>query len=430
MFRGYGGREYPGSDLSHRAYDIQVLLSFLLSATLLRGPSSNAPNILLVGGDAAEARALQKRANVYTMPDGPLDQVGHWLGFHAIDLVVYRGQAEIPETSDGSPVPFTKGPVPQRIGESALHRVIDLRQSRTPRDLAEELLRVYGQDFDSPVYIPAMSLIARLRMGELDEVAALAAPYIDGRKDSLAKATGSHYAGHLLFAELADRTKDKRYMDRVRAAAELFETNPQHNEMSDSVFMGCPLLAAAGKYDAAVRHFEFMQKLCLRPDGLYRHSPLSEAAWGRGNAFPALGLSWTLLRMPARHPGFLEMRTAFQKLIATLAKYQDDEGMWHEVIDRPDSYAEYSATAMIATAMHRGVIHGWLARTYEPRVQSAWRAILARTGAGGSLVDVCESTGKQKTLEDYLNRKAINGKDARGGGMALLLATELIPTAK
>jgi hypothetical protein len=41
------------------------------------------------------------------------------------------------------------------------------------------------------------------------------------------------------------------------------------------------------------------------------------------------------------------------------------------------------------------------------------------------LIDVCESTGKQKTLGDYLRRAAILDRDPRGGAMALLFATEL-----
>jgi hypothetical protein len=36
------------------------------------------------------------------------------------------------------------------------------------------------------------------------------------------------------------------------------------------------------------------------------------------------------------------------------------------------------------------------------------------------------NTGKQKTLHDYLERPAINGRDDRGGAMGLLFATELL----
>jgi rhamnogalacturonyl hydrolase YesR len=111
--------------------------------------------------------------------------------------------------------------------------------------------------------------------------------------------------------------------------------------------------------------------------------------------------------------------------MAALVPFQDANGMWREVVDQRGSYPEYSATAMIATAMLKGVQHSWLeSASYRPRVDLAWRAILARTGADGRLIDVCESTGKQKSLKDYLHRAAILDRDPRGGAMALLLATE------
>ena len=80
--------------------------------------------------------------------------------------------------------------------------------------------------------------------------------------------------------------------------------------------------------------------------------------------------------------------------MAMLARFQDENGMWRNVIDRPGAYPEYSATAMIATAMLRGIRKGWLdPRVYQPLVDQAWQAIQLRTGADGQLVDVCESTG-------------------------------------
>ena len=81
---------------------------------------------------------------------------------------------------------------------------------------------------------------------------------------------------------------------------------------------------------------------------------------------------------------------------------------------------------MIGVAMLRGVRNGWLdSRTYQPRIDRAWRAIQARIAANGDLMDVCESTNKQPTLRDYLQREAIFGRDTRGGGMALLFSTEM-----
>jgi hypothetical protein len=299
-----------------------------------------------------------------------------------------------------------------------------LQAADSPLEVAERLARYYGHDFESPVYIPAMALIGQLRLGHLMDVEALAEPYINGAKDSLANPTASHLAGHLIFAELADRTHDPRYLARVRAAADLKFDG--WDDMSDAVFMGCPIYAAAGKYDRALAQLRAIQKLDLRRDGLYRHSPLTDAAWGRGNAFPALGLAFALSRIPRADPAYAPMLADFQHHIETLASFQAPGGMWHEVIDYPSSYEEFSATAMIAAAMVRGVRNGWLdAATYQPRIDQAWSAITSRITRTGELRGVCESTGKQKSLEDYLHRRAINGRDARGGGMALLLATEL-----
>jgi len=337
--------------------------------------------------------------------------------------------------------------LPPHIPKSEAHLGLERRLARTPHQIAEQLAEYYGHDFNEPVYIPAMALIARLRLGSLEDFQRLAAPYADGSKDALAHATSSNLGGHLLFAELAERTGDARYIGLVRKAADLGFTDdgskkdtgvmkdamPLHNEMSDAVFMACPLLAKAGKlthdrkyFELALRHLEFMQKLCLRPDGLYRHSPLDQAAWGRGNAFPALGLALTLSDLPDTDPVFLTMLASYRNHMKALAPFQDENGMWREVVDVPGSYSEFSATAMIALAMVRGIRSGWLDRTqYQPRVDKAWRALRLRISADGRLVDVCESTGKQPSLEAYLNRAAILDRDPRGGGMALLLATEL-----
>jgi len=102
--------------------------------------------------------------------------------------------------------------------------------------------------------------------------------------------------------------------------------------------------------------------------------------------------------------------------------------MWHQVIDHPESYAEFTCTNMISYAALRGIQNGWLEeKEWEPRVWRAWSAIKSRIGTDGkTLVDVCTGTGKQKSLEDYFNRTAILGKDDRGGAMALLFSTEMM----
>jgi len=380
-----------------------------------------------------------------------------WIGTHAPDLVLAAGPdqglvdalsqsvvidigriaARRVDTSTGLLQSIT-APIPR----SSAHQEIDRRLTRSPRALAEELARTYGLEFKQPNYIGAVALVSRLRLGERNEVARILAPYLDGAQDSFARPSQSSLASHLLFFEYARRTRDDRAKALVlRAAAsgftdngELREFMPLHGGWSDSLFMDVPILAMAGAltgerryFDMAARHHAFMQQIVRRPDGLYRHQMSAEAAWGRGNAFPALGLALTLSEFPKGHPDYPRLLESYRTHMAALARFQDENGMWRNVVDRPGAYPEYSATAMIATAMLRGVRHGWIDRaTYEPLIDKAWKAILARTGTDGRLVDVCESTGTRGLTDlDYLRRTAILGRDDRGGGMAMFFATEL-----
>lgn len=324
-------------------------------------------------------------------------------------------------------------------------------QARAPREVAEQLANVYGHKLDQVAYIPALPLVAKLRLTEITgdekyaaEVRTIVEPFRTGEKSPVPK-SGSEQAGHLLFAALAERssgTDRERWIALCRIAADqifddsgkAFAVMPFHNEMSDAVFMAGPILAATGKltgdrnyFDAAAVHFASMRTYCLREDGLYRHSPLCEAAWGRGNGFPALGLALALSDWPEDHPAFQPLLEEFRKHIAVLKTHQDPKTKcWHQVIDQPESYDEYSCTCMIGFAMARGIRLGWLSRDdYQPHVDRAWQAIESRTSPNGDLVNVCTGTGKQKTLRDYFDRPAINGKDDRGGAMGLMFATEL-----
>jgi len=373
-----------------------------------------------------------------------------WIGMHAPDLVVVIGPDMGLIDALNRYAPANTGTIATRTinatgnfmprlikeldsekfhGPSPARAVIQKRLARNPSEVAHSLAKYYGHDFNDSVYIPGVALIGRIRLGETADVERIVKPYVDGSKPSLPKnMTASHLSGHLVFAELYEQTKNPRYLELVKAAAAKATNHATYTEMSDGFFMGGPILAKSGRFDDLAALINYMRKLCLRPDGLYRHSPLDEAAWGRGNGFPALGLALALGDMPKNHPDFGPLLLAFQQHMSTLAQHQDHTGMWHEVIDNPASYRELTATSMIAFAMWRGIRNGWLDRSnYEPRVQRAWYAVRARISEDGGLVDVCTGTGKQKSLRDYFDRTAILGPDPRGGAMALLLATELIP---
>ena len=333
---------------------------------------------------------------------------------------------------------------------SPARQELQRRLKRTPIELAGELSEHYGHRLDNVVYIPAVALIGRLRLAGLTDddshlaaVKRIAGPYFRGERPTAPK-SGSGLSGHLVFCELAAVSRgeeQQRYLRLARNAADLaFDERgkaraamPHHVEMSDAVFMGGPILARVGRltgdpryYAACFNHLRFMRELDLRSDGLYRHSPLDQAAWGRGNGFPAIGVAMCLSALPAEHADWNQLLVAFRNHLQALATHQDYTGCWHQVIDRPESYRELTSTCMITFAMIRGVRSGWLDRArYNPHITRAWYAIRTRVGSAGHLVDVCTGTGKQPNLRAYYDRQAILGRDDRGGAMALLVATEL-----
>ena len=353
------------------------------------------------------------------------------------------------------------------LAPSAARAELRRRAERSPRAVAELLAQHYGHTLPQVEYIPAVAMIGRLRLSEalaraektaertasnaavLADLERIAAPFAERRQSAEPK-SGSGQSGHLLFVALADHLaqlpgddvskRRERYRELVVAAAnQAFDKEgrplpamPFHAEMSDAVFMGGPILAAAGRltgerryFDAALGHFDFMAAKVIRPDGIYRHSPLDESAWGRGNGFPALGVALMLSEWPESEPGRDKLIAAHRRHLAALQPHQDPAGEWRQVVDRPESYREFTATCMITFAMMRGMRLGWLDRqSFSRAADRGWQAILTRVADDGRLVDVCTGTGKQTSLRAYYDREALLGRDPRGGAMALLVATE------
>ena len=335
-------------------------------------------------------------------------------------------------------------------GPSPARRTIQKRLARSPLQIAGQLANRYGHQLDAVAYIPALALVGRIRLGQLTDdpsqladVERIVEPYVLGKKPTVppGRISGSNHSGHLIFAELARVTGKKVYTRLAQNAAnlafdkqgELREAMPGHVEMSDSVFMACPILVEAGELTGdrrytrmALRHMRFMLATNLREDGLHAHSPLDPTAWGRGNGFPALGLAWCLSHLGESAVQRKPILAAHRAHLAALIKRQDPTGMWHQVVDHTGSYREFTSTCMITYSIIRGIRRGWLdEKMYGPVVKRSWPAIKSRISSDATLVDVCTGTGKQTSLRAYLDRTAILGPDNRGGAMALMVTTEM-----
>lgn len=327
---------------------------------------------------------------------------------------------------------------------SPLHEALAKRVARSPLEIAKLLAPRYPAA-PSISYIPALAWAKTLELSTRTGDEALRAkvlaqvqPWLSGDKPLLGdRIQLTTVAGTLIFAELAKAEPANaaaRKLALEGADAALKEKTggiPQYGQgWTDDMFMASAILARtagrSGDLDRAAQIQIAYAGRLQQPDGIFNHATDGPAAWGRGNGFAAFGLMETLTAMAATHPSRAAVLAIFQKQMKGLAAWQAPDGMWREIIDKPGAYREETATAMILTAMTRGVRLGWLDRSFAPVAEKAWRALAAHVTDDGGLVDVCTGTGAGPTARYYYDRPAIEGPDDRGGAMALVAAMERV----
>ena len=164
-----------------------------------------------------------------------------------------------------------------------------------------------------------------------------------------------------------------------------------------------------------------------QPNGLFYHAPDVPFFWGRGDGWMASGMSFLLQVLPDDHPDYQRILSGYKKMMATLLKYQDENGMWHQLIDKPDlSWPETSCSAMFTFAFITGVNNGWLEKKiYGPAARKGWIGLQNYIDENGDTHNVCEGTGKKNDLQYYLDRKRNIG-DMHGQAPVLWCAAALL----
>src|SRR5437868_15492337 len=77
--------------------------------------------------------------------------------------------------------------------------------------------------------------------------------------------------------------------------------------------------------------------------------------------------------LPTNHPTRARILAGYRRMMASLLKYQGEDGLWRQLIDHPESWPETSSTGMFTFAMITGVKNGWLERkAYGPAARKAW----------------------------------------------------------
>lgn len=178
--------------------------------------------------------------------------------------------------------------------------------------------------------------------------------------------------------------------------------------------------------DRAAREMVMYLDSIQCPNGLFYHSPEAPFFWARGNGWMAAGMAELLSALPQDNPNRPRIMEAYRTMMGTLKQHQGEDGLWHQLIDDKEAWAETSGTAMFTYAMIVGVKNGWLdAAEYAPVARKGWLGLVNRINSDDEITDVCEGTNIKNDRNHYMNRKRITG-DLHAHAPLLWCATELI----
>ncbi len=207
----------------------------------------------------------------------------------------------------------------------------------------------------------------------------------------------------------------------------------------DDFYMSIPFLAQMGKLTGDRRYYDDAAKQVLQGSarlfdptvGLFDHSWFANApydpkfVWGRGAGWAVMAIAELLTVLPEDHPDRGKILDLYRRAVQGVAAVQSGSGMWHQLLDRPDSYLETSATAMFTFAVARGVNRGWLPPLYAPVAQTGWQAIASRVHDDGRIEGICVGTTAAYDAVYYYNRPTDLGA-MQGYGPTLFAGAEVI----
>ncbi|WP_312336491.1 glycoside hydrolase family 88 protein [Sphingobacterium sp.] len=185
----------------------------------------------------------------------------------------------------------------------------------------------------------------------------------------------------------------------------------------DDMYMITIVQAAAFKatgkaeyLDRAAREMVLYLDELQRPNGLFFHAPDVPYYWGRGNGWMAAGMTELLRMLPQDHPNRPRILKGYLTMMKSLKKQQRKSGMWNQLIDQADCWAETSGSAMFAYAIISGVKQGWLGeKQYGPVARKAWLALAKYVDDQGAVSEICVGTNKKNDKQYYYDRPRHTG---------------------
>ena len=215
-------------------------------------------------------------------------------------------------------------------------------------------------------------------------------------------------------------------------------------------------------YDDIFSQFKFVIENMRNPlNGLYFHAMdtsreafwcdkvtgLSQLSWLRAIGWYSMALLDSLEIVDNSDHKFdaevKMLQDAFVDLINSMIKYQDESGMWYQVVNfggMDKNYLETSGSSIMAYALLKGVRLGFLSESYRAYGEKAFHGICDNylsTDENGNLHlgGICLVAGlgganRRPGTYDYYMSEPVVKDDAKGVGPFLLAYTEMLRLKK
>lgn len=211
----------------------------------------------------------------------------------------------------------------------------------------------------------------------------------------------------------------------------------------DDLYMSVPFLARYARLTEDDKIFEFAARQIIqftkymydKSAGIYYHCYFDSlkvngvAHWGRANGWSIVAQANLLEAVPADFPLRDTLLYIFRQQVNGLARYQSETGLWHQLLDKSDSYLETSCSAMFTYAIAKGVNNGWLDSRYASIALAGWEGIKTKIQDDGQVKDICVGTWIQNDLVFYYKRPT-QLNDIHGLGAVLLAGIEILKMKK
>ncbi len=261
---------------------------------------------------------------------------------------------------------------------------------------------------------------AFLEQGDMDTVVLMAREAVvrqiaDGRlavMDHAAAVTDPAGNGEPLLAA-ARLTGDVRLSDAARKMLDwllnkaprgsdgiLYHLNDRTEVWVDSLYMAPPFLAASGCHDEAVKQIKAFRKVLFDPEKkLFSHmwddarkTYTRKDFWGVGNGWALAGMTRVIGHLPPSMAAEKEMLTGFVKegVDGSLA-YMREDGLFHDVVDNPDTFVETNFSQMLAYTLYRGMAGRWLPESCLKYAERLREAANSKVDQCGYVQGVCAS---------------------------------------